>query len=75
MYILGFDIGGTKCAAITARWENEKIELMERVSCPTEHCPPEEMLKKLEAITKEINLVLTASIPVEECPEGIKAYA
>lgn len=35
----------------------------------------EEMLKKLDAITKEINLVITASIPVEECPEGIKAYA
>ncbi len=35
----------------------------------------EAMLTKLEAITKEVNLVMTASIPVEECPEGIKAYA
>ena len=35
----------------------------------------EDMLKKLEAITKDINLVMTASIPVEECPNGIKAYA
>ena len=35
----------------------------------------EDMLKKLEAVTKDINLVMTASIPVEECPDGIKAYA
>ena len=35
----------------------------------------EAMLKKLEAITKDINLVITASIPVDECPEGIKAYS
>ena len=35
----------------------------------------EKMLKKLEDITKEVNLVMTASIAVEECPLGIKAYA
>jgi len=35
----------------------------------------EAMLGKLEGITKEVNLVMTASIPVEECPETIKAYA
>ena len=35
----------------------------------------EAMLKKLEKITAEVNLVMTASIAVEECPEGIKAYA
>ncbi len=35
----------------------------------------ENMLKKLENITKEVNLVMTASIAVEECPEAIKAYA
>lgn len=35
----------------------------------------EQMLKKLEAITKDVNLVMTASIAVEECPEAIKAYA
>ena len=35
----------------------------------------ETMLKKLEKITAEVNLVMTASIAVEECPEGIKAYA
>ena len=35
----------------------------------------ERILKKLEAITAQVNLVMTASISVEECPEGIKAYA
>ncbi len=35
----------------------------------------ENMLKKLEAITKEVNLIMTASIAVEECPEAIKAFA
>ncbi len=35
----------------------------------------EAMLKKLENIAKDVNLVMTASIPVEECPAGIKAYA
>ena len=35
----------------------------------------EAMLKKLEKITAEVNLVMTASIAVEDCPAGIKAYA
>ncbi len=33
------------------------------------------MLKKLEAVTPEVNLVITASIAVDECPDAIKAYA
>jgi hypothetical protein len=33
------------------------------------------MLAKLNGITKDVNLVMTASIAVEECPEAIKAYA
>ena len=35
----------------------------------------ETMLKKLEKITSEVNLVMTASIAVEDCPEAVKAYA
>ena len=35
----------------------------------------EAMLKKLEGITKDVNLVMTASIAVEDCPAAIKAYA
>lgn len=35
----------------------------------------ETMLKKLEGVTKDVNLVMTASIAVEDCPDTIKAYA
>ena len=35
----------------------------------------ENVLKKLEKISKEVNIVMTASIAVEDCPDGIKAYA
>ena len=34
----------------------------------------EAMLKKLEGITKDVNLVMTASIAVEDCPDAIKSY-
>ena len=34
----------------------------------------EKMLGNLE-IFKDVNIVITASIAVEDCPEGIKAYA
>ena len=34
----------------------------------------ETMLKKLEDITKDVNLVMTASITVEDCPDAVKAY-
>ncbi len=32
------------------------------------------ILGKLDKITKDINLVMTVSIAVDECPEAIKAY-
>ena len=35
----------------------------------------EAMLKKLDKITADVNLVMTASIAVEECPDAVKAYA
>ncbi len=35
----------------------------------------EAMLAKLDNITKEVNLVMTASIAVEDCPAAVKAYA
>ena len=34
----------------------------------------ENMLGRLKGITNDINLVMTSSITVEDCPEGIKAY-
>ena len=33
------------------------------------------LLAKLDPLAKQINVVMTASIPVEECPDAIKAYA
>lgn len=33
------------------------------------------ILPKLAKLTEGVNLVMSASIPVEECPEAIKAYA
>ena len=33
------------------------------------------MLAKLEKISNDVNIVLSASIPVEECPENIKKFA
>lgn len=35
----------------------------------------EPMLKELEKISADVNIVMTCSIAVEECPAGIKAYA
>ena len=35
----------------------------------------EKALGKLEKLAKPVNIVMTASIAVEECPDGIKAYA
>ena len=35
----------------------------------------EKMLGKLDKITAEVNLVMTSSIAVEDCPAVIKAYA
>ena len=34
----------------------------------------EVMLEKLSKIAENINLIMTASIAVEDCPEAIKAY-
>ena len=35
----------------------------------------EAMLGKLNTIADKVNIVMTVSIAVEECPQGIKAYA
>ena len=37
MYILGFDIGGTKCAVTTALWDGETINISKKKSIPTDH--------------------------------------
>ena len=48
MYILGFDIGGTKCAVNTASWDGENITLLKKDRCPTDlSVTPEEMIERL----------------------------
>lgn len=48
MYILGFDIGGTKCAVSTALWDGEKVTLLRKEKCSTDlSVSPEQMIAKL----------------------------
>lgn len=55
MYILGFDIGGTKCAVVTAKWDNNDIRILKKEKCPTDHSvSPEKMIEKLIAMADGI---------------------
>lgn len=55
MYILGFDIGGTKCAVNTAKWDGSKIELLSKKSCATDHTiSPEKMIDRMIEMAEEI---------------------
>lgn len=48
MYILGIDIGGTKCAVVTGEWNGEKITLLKKSVCKTElNISAEEMLLRI----------------------------
>ena len=48
MYVLGFDIGGTKCAVVTAQVDGGNIKLLKKEKCPTDlSIPPEKMIEKL----------------------------
>lgn len=48
MYILGIDIGGTKCAVVTGEWNSEKITLLKKSVCKTElNISAEEMLLRI----------------------------
>jgi glucokinase len=48
MFILGFDIGGTKCAVMTAEYENGNIKLLKKEKCPTDRSiTPTEMIDRL----------------------------
>lgn len=48
MQILGFDIGGTKCAVITAEWDGNNIKLLKKEKCATDRkLSPEQMIDKL----------------------------
>ena len=37
MYILGLDIGGTKCAAVTGNWDGENITILDKRMTATRH--------------------------------------
>lgn len=37
--LIGFDIGGTKCAVSIAQWENQEIKILERQEIPTKNSP------------------------------------
>ena len=55
MYLLGFDIGGTKSAVVTAKWENESITLLKKEKCKTDlSVSPEEMIDRLMAMADAI---------------------
>lgn len=48
MLLLGFDIGGTKCAAVTALWDGENITILKKEKCPTDlTVAPQVMLDRL----------------------------
>ena len=55
MYILGFDIGGTKCAVTIAHWDGKSITLLKKETCPTVlTISPKEMIEKLIAMADSI---------------------
>ena len=55
MYILGFDIGGTKCAVNTALWDGERVTLLRKEKCPTDlSVSPEKMIDKLIGMAEGI---------------------
>ncbi len=55
MYNLGLDIGGTKCAAVTAIWDGTDIKLLKKAQCATDHdITPEAMLARLFALADGI---------------------
>ena len=63
MYLLGFDIGGTKCAVITARWENGEITLLKKEKCATDRA-----LTPLQMVDRLISLADTI---LESAPDAI----
>lgn len=55
MYLLGFDIGGTKCAVVTASYGDAGLEILKRESIPTDkEAGPYEMIDRLSALADKI---------------------
>jgi len=55
MYILGIDIGGTKCSVITAQYIGGNITLIKKEKCDTNlQMPPQQMIERLMALSDSI---------------------
>ena len=55
MNILGFDIGGTKCAVVTASWDGKEIKLTAKDRCDTDRSiAPEAMIDRLITMADNI---------------------
>ncbi|MBR6902390.1 MAG: ROK family protein [Clostridia bacterium] len=53
--VLGFDIGGTKCAVVTADWDNGNITLLKKHKCATDrNLTPTQMIDKLIRLADSI---------------------
>ena len=56
MNILGFDIGGTKCAVITADYDGENIKIIKKHKCDTDFSlKPTQMIDKLIGFADNIS--------------------
>ena len=55
MYILGFDIGGTKCAVVTAYYDGDNIKISKKEKCATDHSiSAYEMINRLISVADSI---------------------
>lgn len=55
MFLLGFDIGGTKCAVMTADYENGQITLLDKKKIDTDRSlSPYEIINRLISLADEI---------------------
>ena len=55
MYLLGFDIGGTKSAVVTAKWDGKNITVIKKQKTPTDkNISPEEMIDKMIGMADSI---------------------
>lgn len=55
MYLLGYDIGGTKCAAVLGKTDGDSIELLGRMEFPTSmESGPESIISRLEICARRL---------------------
>ena len=53
--LLGFDIGGTKCAVVTADWDGKNIKLLKKEKCKTDlNLTPTQMIDRLIRLADSI---------------------